>query len=226
MSEWWTYSLSDFLLFSPRTYQRLIELYNLAFWPLQLLTTAAGIAIIVAFARNPLADRVATIGLGLCWGWVAWAFHLERYAQINWAASWFALAFALQGALLVAAGLFGSGLAHTGDRGSVSGVARGVALIVVLGYPLLAPLAGRGWGASEAFGTSPDPTALATLILVMQREGAVRWLLGIVPIAWCAIGAATLLAMESPQAYVVVAVALVALALPLAMRRRAAPRAR
>ena len=28
MSEWWTYRLSNFLLFSPRTYYRLFELYN------------------------------------------------------------------------------------------------------------------------------------------------------------------------------------------------------
>ena len=28
MSEWWTYRLTDFLLFSPRTYDRLFELYN------------------------------------------------------------------------------------------------------------------------------------------------------------------------------------------------------
>ena len=37
MSEWWTYSLSDFLLFSPRTYYRLFELYNLAVWPWHVL---------------------------------------------------------------------------------------------------------------------------------------------------------------------------------------------
>ena len=40
MSEWWTYSLSDFLLFSPRTYYRLLELYNLAIWPTQLAALA------------------------------------------------------------------------------------------------------------------------------------------------------------------------------------------
>ena len=28
MSEWWTYRLSDFLMFSPRTYHRLFELHN------------------------------------------------------------------------------------------------------------------------------------------------------------------------------------------------------
>ena len=33
MSEWWTYHLSDFLLFAPRTYYRLFELYNAAIWP-------------------------------------------------------------------------------------------------------------------------------------------------------------------------------------------------
>ncbi len=36
MSEWWTYTLSDFLLFSARTYYRLFELYNRDVWPAQL----------------------------------------------------------------------------------------------------------------------------------------------------------------------------------------------
>ena len=33
MSEWWTYRPSDFLLFAPRTYYRLFELYNAEIWP-------------------------------------------------------------------------------------------------------------------------------------------------------------------------------------------------
>jgi hypothetical protein len=33
MSEWWSYTLSDFLLFSPRTYYRLFELHNAEWWP-------------------------------------------------------------------------------------------------------------------------------------------------------------------------------------------------
>src|SRR5205807_4521090 len=46
MSEWWTYSLSDFLLFSPRTYYRLFELYNLALWPGQIAAIALGIVLL------------------------------------------------------------------------------------------------------------------------------------------------------------------------------------
>ena len=40
MSEWWTYSLTSFLLFSARTYYRLFELYNADVWPLQIATLA------------------------------------------------------------------------------------------------------------------------------------------------------------------------------------------
>src|SRR5262249_57612480 len=47
MSEWWTYSLSDFLLFSPRTYYRLFELYNLAVWPWHVLAIVLGLAVLV-----------------------------------------------------------------------------------------------------------------------------------------------------------------------------------
>ena len=38
MSEWWTYTISDFLMFSPRTYYRMLERYNTAIWPGQILT--------------------------------------------------------------------------------------------------------------------------------------------------------------------------------------------
>jgi hypothetical protein len=55
MSEWWTYSLSDFLLFSPRTYYRLFELYNLAVWPWHVLP------------QNFLHGRRPTVQLGAAW---------------------------------------------------------------------------------------------------------------------------------------------------------------
>ena len=57
MSEWWTYSLSDFLMFSPRTYYRLFELYNAAIWPAQLVAIALGVAILRAVAPRRSAGR-------------------------------------------------------------------------------------------------------------------------------------------------------------------------
>ena len=52
MSEWWTYRLSNFLLFSPRTYDRLFELYNAAIWPAQAAAFLVGL-VILFFQNRP-----------------------------------------------------------------------------------------------------------------------------------------------------------------------------
>jgi len=106
MSEWWTYGLRDLLLFSPRTYYRLFELYNLDWWPLQIPALALGAALLLLWRRGgDRAGRAIAAILALCWLWVAWAFHWQRYASINWAASYFALAFAFEALLLLWAGV-------------------------------------------------------------------------------------------------------------------------
>ena len=117
MSEWWTYRLTSFLLFSPRTYHRLFELYNIAIWPAQLAGAAVGVAI-VAFliGHRTHRDRVVAGLLAVCWLWVAWAFLYQRYAQINWAATWFAAAFAFEALLLVALGVFAGRLVFAPPR--------------------------------------------------------------------------------------------------------------
>ena len=54
MSEWWTYRPSDFLLFAPRTYYRLVESYNAESWPWQAVAIAAALALVaLAWRRAP-----------------------------------------------------------------------------------------------------------------------------------------------------------------------------
>jgi Family of unknown function (DUF6064) len=106
MSEWWTYSLSDFLLFSPRTYCRLFELYNLAVWPWQIVAFVLGLAVLALWLYGGSWRGRAIAGiLAVCWLWVAWAYLLVRYDTINWAASYFAIGFVIEAALLVWSGL-------------------------------------------------------------------------------------------------------------------------
>ena len=74
MSEWWSYSLSSFLLFSARTYYRLFELTNADVWPLQIVTLAAGVAILVLIVRRTASgSRVVAAILAALWLFVAWA---------------------------------------------------------------------------------------------------------------------------------------------------------
>ena len=214
MSEWWTYTLADFLLFSPRTYYRLVELYNLAIWPAQLAGMAVGLAIVaLLFAKRGRRDRILAGLLAACWLWIAWAFHYQRYAQINWTAPWFAAAFAIQAGLFVVLGVFAGRLEFRPRIGRDRWVATSLVGIAVLGYPLLAPLAGRQWTTAEVFGVAPDPTAIGSVAAMVLVHGRIRWLLLAVPLLWCAIAAATLGAMGAPEAVVVAGMGLLALLL-------------
>ena len=191
MSEWWTYRLSDFLMFSPDTYWRMVERHNRELWPLQLAMLAAGAGLLwLVAARRPVAGRVAAGVLAAAWAWVGWAFHWQRYAQINWAAEYFAAAFALQAALLLGLAVFGPERAAPG--GSPLRAA-GLAMMAtgVLLYPFAALAGGRPWSQAEIFGMMPEPTALATwgcLLAVRPRHGA--WLAAI-PVMSLVLGLAT-----------------------------------
>src|SRR4029450_6552570 len=106
MSGLWHYSISDFLLFLPRIYYPLFELYNAAIWPLQILALALGAAIFglllsgVVWRGGAIAAVLAGCGL-----WVAWGYLLQRYDTINWAASYFAVGFAAQAILMAWTGI-------------------------------------------------------------------------------------------------------------------------
>ena len=223
MSEWWTYRLTSFLLFSPRTYYRTIELYNLAIWPAQLLGLAVGLAIVVLLATgNARRGRIVVALLAVCWLWIGWAFHYERYAQINWVATWVGAAFALQAGLFVGVGVIGGRIPFERPSWRMGWLAIALIAIIVVGYPLLAPLTGRGLTSAEAFGVAPDPTALATVAALVLVRGRIRWLLLAIPLLWCAFTALTLRAMESPETFVVIAVTLLAVLPSIAGRPKGA----
>lgn len=209
MTEWWSYSLRDLLLFSPRTYYRLFELYNIGLWPLQLVAIALGIAIFLLSRRGSgMAGRILTAILALCWLWVAWAYHWQRYATINLAANYYALAFVLEALLLlwlgaVRARLSGAPASKVRQRSGL-----GLLVFALLCFPLIGSLLGRSITQSEIFGMAPDPTALATLGILQLGGMRSQWILYPIPVLWCLISGATLWAMESPD-YVITLLAAV-----------------
>lgn len=197
MGDWASYSLSDFLLFSPRAYWRMFELHNAEWWPLPLATLAAGIAALalVLFRPRQHAHWIALI-LAVLWAWVAWSFFWQRYATINWAAAYVAPAFALQAALLLVIGTWRDRLRF--DRPRVIGaVGNALSAFAILVYPLLSPIFGRPWIGAEIFGIAPDPTVLGTLGFLLLARG--RWTFALLPIPllWCVASGITLWAIEA-----------------------------
>jgi len=208
MSEWWTYSLSSFLLFSARTYYRLFELTNADVWPLQIVTLAAGLAILVLIVRGTAwSGRVIATILAALWLFVAWAYMLQRYDPINFAARYYAAGFVIQAGLLLWTGVIRDRLRFESTRWI--GIALTVYALAV--HPLVATLSSRPWAQAEIFGLAPDPTVIATLG-VLVAAARPNWLLVILPLLWCIISGLTLWTMESPEAPVIAVAGLLAIA--------------
>lgn len=197
MSEWWTYRLSDLLMFSAATYYRLFALVNEDVWPLQLVAAVIGLLLLAGVLCGKPGPRTAACLLGLCWAWVGWAYHARRYADIHLAGEYFATAFLFEALLLGIAGWRGRFVPPAPEGGVRAG------LVLLLGgllvYPLLAPLAGRPWGQAELFGIAPDPTAVVTLGVLLAGRG--RWWLWPIPLLWCVASSMTLVEMDAGQAW-------------------------
>lgn len=200
MSEWWTYRPEDFLLFSPRVYWRMFELHNAALWPLQLLTIAAGVVLVVLVAWRPRGHvRWIVFILALLWAFIGWSFLWNRYATINWAAAYVAPAFAVEAVLLVAAGSLPNALTFD-RRGPAVWAGYLLLTFALVGQPLLAPMQGRAWASSEIFGIAPDPTAILTLGMLLLARGKMLPLLLAVPLLWCLVSGLTLWTLQAAEA--------------------------
>jgi hypothetical protein len=222
MAAWSSYSLADLAMFSADSYLRLFELNNTALWPLPPLMAAASLAL-PALTREASAKAEIMIALllGLAWCLVAWGFLDQRYAQINTAASWFALAFAAEGLLLfVAAAMPGVTLSIKGWR-CTTACYPGLALLLyaLLCHPMIGILAGRSWRGVEIFGIAPDPTALGTLGILLMAHGLVPRLLSLLPLAWCLVSALTSIALQQPHGLWTPAAALAALVCTAVLQR-------
>lgn len=221
MTEWWTYRLESFALFSARTYHRLIESYNADVWPLQWIALAAGAAALLWLLRehSALRDRALFVMLAGAWLWVAWAFEHQRLAAINWAADYVAVLFAAQAAALLWVGAVRGVVAFRRDASPTDPIAMAIIGAGLVVYPVIAVALGRPWSQAEVFALMPEPTAIATLGFLLLARPLPRSLL-IVPAAACLWGGATLQALHAAEAAFAPLIALLAVICAWLVRRR------
>ena len=200
LREWTSYRLTDFLLFSERVYRRLFEAHNDTWWPLPVIAAVAALAGLVVVLRNDsesVVRRGLWAALGAIWAFVAIAFLRARYAAISPIAALAVWAFVAQGMALALLALLR--LAPVADLRRWLGTV--FVLWGVVFYPAWAWWRDGSLAAAEWFGMAPDPTAIGTIGFVLVGVGsrtAVALLL-VIPIAWCAVSALTLRAMDERQ---------------------------
>jgi hypothetical protein len=219
MSEWWTYRLSDLILYSAGAYHRLFELYNAAIWPAQVAVLALGVAILDRALRGAAGwGRWIAVLLAGAWLWVAVAFHAGRYATLNPGATVFAWIFGIEAALLLWFGAVRGRLVFGRPATFAERVGLAIFVVTLAGWPFAAVLAGRGLRAAEIFGLAPDPTAVGTLGLLLLSKSRPRWPLMVIPIAWCLATGAVLRVLGTPDFWVAPLAAVIALGAVAASR--------
>ena len=212
MDEWWTYQLSDLILFSSHTYYRLIELYNTAIWPLQIIAIIIGCTVLVLVWRRPhWHGKAITIILALSWLWIAWSFHWQRFANIHWVASYFALGFIIQALLLIWVGVIKNHMTINLDNIASQFTGLGILGFAIAIQPFIMMLTGNIWKQVELFALTPDPTVTASIGVLLLTDIRKHWWLTIIPLVWCVISAATLWALDSANAFVMIAIGLMAI---------------
>ncbi len=200
MSDLFNFSLSDMMLFSSETFVRMITLHNNNLWPLHIVSIVVTLGLLWAVLRSryvtAMWPRLAYAALAVAWIWVGYAFHLESYAPINWGAKVFAWAFMAQGALLLITALAVDADKLFAASGWPTALGRFLFVFGAIVWPVASMAAANDWEAAHLLGLLPDPTALATLGILFLAKGPGKYLLGLIPIAWCAISATTYVAMR------------------------------
>jgi uncharacterized protein DUF6064 len=184
--------------------------YNGAVWPAQIaLTLLALTAILLLYRAGPWDSRFISIILSILWIWMAVAYHLLFFVQINPAAWLFGTISLIGGLWFIWLGVIRAKLRFCGRRdvtGYLGCLLIGFGLLV---YPLLSFLAGHRYPAMPTFGL-PCPTTIFTLGLLLFVVPPIPKSVFVVPLIWATIGSIAAFQLSVPQDMGLLVAALIA----------------
>lgn len=176
------------LSFTAEVLSSLLEAYNRAIWPAQLVACALTLAVVwLSLARRPrgrLADWLTGAVLAAAWGWTGAVFHLQHFAGINFMAPFYGAAFIAEALLVAGWTAWRGGLAPQARADLEGRAGLGLLAFALAGYPLLAVMAGEGIASAPVVGLAPGPTAVLTLALLLLARRPAPLSLAVVPVLW------------------------------------------
>jgi len=211
MPELSTYSLSDFVMFSPSVYYRLFELENQRLWPYHVFVPVAGIVATAMILRaNARSRRAAIVMLASAWIVCAWVYFRQSYSTIHTFGNAFAIVFVVQAAALLLQAAAGASSDATIARPIVERAGFALVVYAIFVQPPVFFVLGRPLIQTELFAFMPDPTVLATIGVLAAIPDVVVWLF-LVPLVWSLYSGLTLYSMGSDDAFVPLLQAAIAL---------------
>jgi hypothetical protein len=176
------------LPFTTEQFFDVIQSYNEAVWPWQLVLCAAGVcAFVLACVGKRWASKAAWTILALLWAWIAVTYQFAFFARINPAAYAFGVLFLLGALAFLWFGTVRGASAFRLQRDARTVLGLALVLYALVGYPIWSSLSGHAYPHLPTFGL-PCPTTIFTVgMLSLARGPVARWIF-VAPIAWCAIG--------------------------------------
>lgn len=173
------------LAFNLEQFLALIQDYNLAIWPLQVIAYALGIAaLLLTIRKTKCSGSVIMAILAFFWLWTGGVFNLTYFRPFYSLAIAFAVLFVVQGIIFMLAALGKPKISFQLRADLTSLIAVVLALYALAGYPLLETLLGRGYPRTLAFGLVPCPTTLFTLAILLLADRKLPWHVFAIPILY------------------------------------------
>jgi Family of unknown function (DUF6064) len=211
------------LPFTPDEFFDVFGAYNDAIWPLQIVAYGFGLVATAALFRpSASGDRIIAGILACMWIWTGFAYHWFFFSAVNQAAFLFGVAFLVQGATLLYAGVAQRQLQFRYRRGA--GAMVGIAFIgyAAIVYPLLGLACGHSYPRMPWFGLTPCPVTIFTLGFLLLSRACPWWLIAI-PVLWSLVGGTAAFLLHVPEDWVLLlsgAISVVLLAAPRSPRPR------
>ena len=190
-ADWLSYSLQDFLMFSPEVFLRLYVRLNQDIWPGQAVFLLVALTVPWLLTRRKQSLRRGGIALvALTWISCGFGFLWHYYGEINWPAVWFGGFFVAQGLLMASVALVSTISAiPDGRKGTVWLVVGWLSAALFL--PWLTVLQSGQVQALAFVGLFPGTTVAAGSLALVLVPRPWRWPLLLLPLAWALFSAAT-----------------------------------
>lgn len=174
--------------FTTEQFFEIIEKYNLAVFPIQLLIILLGIISILLLHSSNKSVKNKLIGsfLGLLWIWIGIAYHLVFFTSINKAAYVFGGIFILQGLLFIIDTFIRQKLEFEFKRQIKDYIAYFFIIFGIIVYPILIYFLEESINSIITLGL-PCPSTILTFGFLMLSSKYSKYLL-IIPTLWTVIG--------------------------------------
>lgn len=162
--------------------------YNTGVWPAQWMLNLLALAVIVLVVRGGASNGAwIAAALAALWAWMALAYHLAFFTEINPAAWAFGTVFLLGSAWFAWTGVVRRRLRFALGQGLRTWIGGAFVAFALVVYPLIGYLLGRRYPAVPTFGL-PCPTTIFTIGTLLLATPPLPRSVFVIPVLWAAVG--------------------------------------